>query len=63
MHAYDVWNGRGSFPAAEASTLRKKGGVLTTAAAMAAPGAALISVMIWKNRLRAARTGPDGPRI
>lgn len=62
LHAYDVWNNRGEFSGAgHGLNLEKKREVFSKAVeAIAASGAALVGVVVWKNRLRG---GPDGPRI
>lgn len=62
LHAYDVWNNRGKFAGEHNGlNLEKKAEVFSKAVgAIAASGAALAGVAVWKNRLRG---GPDGPRI
>ena len=62
LHAYDVWNNRGEFSGeGHGLNLEKKQKVFSKAVgAIAASGAALVGVAVWKNRLRG---GPDGPRI
>ena len=62
LHAYDVWNNRGDFSGAgHALDLVKKKEVFSkTVGAVAASGASLINVIIWKNLLSGDF---DGPRI
>lgn len=62
LHAYDVWNNRGKFAGDDHGlNLEKKRKVFSKAVeAITTSGAALVGVVVWKNRLRG---GPDGSRI
>lgn len=62
LHAYDVWNNRGDFSGKDHGlNLEKKREVFSKAVgAITASGAALVGVVIWKNRLLG---GHDSSRI